>query len=352
MRSRIENPSIPAWSCDELDSACPPEIDAPYFDPDLDAWVVSRHADLLAVFHESEMAPGHVERKALSESPDDGSRLNMRAETTDALSTARLRVWREALTAEAVSCANGLPAVGPIDLVAGHARPLCLSLAAMVTGIARGDAEKLEKSARIISAATAAPEDASLRDAATSAAAALRVYFPSGPEPMRESGLVGLSQTLPCILGSAWYALTQFPDQWTLLHRHPELIDHAIEELLRYAGPVRILFRTAMADLYLNDLLIRRGDRVILRVFAANHDPARFVDAGHLDCVRRDTAHFAFGAGDHSCVAASLIRMAAKAITQPLVMRFASVRAVTAVDWQGGSTFRYPASLWVRFDAK
>ena len=349
MRDRRESPSIPAWSCDQLDSSCPPQVDAPYFDPDLDAWVVSRNADLLAVFHEPAMAPGHAERETPS-TPDDSSRLKMRAETAGKLTSARLLIWREALLAEAISYASCLPTVGPVDLVAGYARPLCLSLAAMVTGITRADADSLNELARTISAATAAPEDSSLRDGAKSAAAALRSYFPSGPEAMRESGFVGLSQTLPCILGSAWYALIQFPEQWALLHCHPELIDHAIEELLRYAGPVRILSRTAMADLSLNGRLIRKGDRVILRVFAANHDPARFSHGAHLDCVRRDTAHFTFGAGEHSCVAASLVRMAAKVITQPLLERFASMRAASAVDWEGGSTFRFPASLWVSLD--
>ena len=352
MRDQRESPSIPAWSCDQLDSDCPPKIDPPYFDSNLDAWVVSRHCDLLAVFHESDMAPGHAEREALSEPHDNRSLLKMRAETADALPPARLRAWREALIAEAFSCANGLPAIEPVDLLAGYARPLCLSLAAMVTSIPRVGAENLEKMARTVSAATAAPEDTSLSDAAKSAAAALRGYFPAGPEALRDSGFVGLSQTLPAILGSGWYALTQFPEQWALLHRHPELIDHAIEELLRYAGPVRILFRTARSDLYLNDTLIRKGDRVILRVFAANHDSARFVHARQLDCVRRDSAHFAFGAGQHSCVAANLIRMAAKVITQPLIERFAAIRLVRTVDWQGGSAFRFPAGLWVCFNPK
>jgi len=188
MRERRESPSIPAWSCDQLDCSCAPEIDAPYFDRDLDAWVVSRHADLLAVFRESAMAPVHAERETLAESPDDNSRLKMRAETASALTPARLLRWREALSAEAISCVNRLPAVKPVDLVAGYALPLCLSLAAMVTGITRADADSLNKLARMISAATAAPEDKSLGDGAKSAATELRGYFPSGPEPMRESG--------------------------------------------------------------------------------------------------------------------------------------------------------------------
>ncbi len=351
MPARRDDVSIPAWSRDQLGSVHPPELEPPYFDTELEAWVLSRHADVLAAFHASSLVPKSTDANNFSESSDDSAWLRMRAETSNALSTARLRPWRESLTDDACSCADTLPDRQPVDLIAAYARPLCHRFAATVTGVSPDDAENLEDLARVISAATSAPENQSLVDAAKSATAKLRTYFPSGPEPMRDSGFVALSQTLPCILGNSWYALAQWPNQWSLLHGHPQLIDQAIEELLRYAGPVRILSRTATTDIYLNDTLILRGDRILLRIFAANHDPERFDRATEFSCTRHDTGHFTFGAGAHACVAANLIRMAVKTMTVPLLQRFVRANPVRDVDWQGGSIYRFPASLWVSLDA-
>jgi cytochrome P450 len=347
MQARRDDPSIPAWSRDRLDSSSPPEIEPPYFDNILEAWVLSRHADILAAFRASSLAPASPGSKQVSEPSDESGRLKMRREAIEALSPARLRTWRGQLTPEVHALAGNLPTEGPVDLMEGYARPLCLSLAAMVTGISRSDAEALHESAKRVSATAAEPYDPILRVSAKSANAELRGYFHSGPEALRDSGFVALSQTMPCILGGAWFALMQHPQEWSLLHRQPGLMQQAIEELLRYAGLVRILSRTAMRDVDLNGALIRKGDRIILRIIAANRDPERFPHPNRVDVMRRGAQHLTLGAGSHACVAASLIRMAAIAITRPLVQRFASANLALPVDWRGGSGFRFPKSLWV-----
>jgi cytochrome P450 len=352
MHTRRDNPSIPAWREDQLDSPSPPQLEDPYFDDVLKAWVLSRHADILAALHSSSLSPA-------SHASDDGSqlssesaeceraRLKMRAEAMASLSPAQLRAWREQLAPAARALASSLPLEEPVDLISAYARPLCLSLAAIVTGISQSDAEHLCERARRISAAAAEPYDPALRRSAKCASADLRNYFPSGPEPLRESGFVAISQTMPCILGNAWFALMRFSQQWNLLHRQPELAEQAVEELLRYAGLVRILSRTATTDIDLNGALIRSGERIILRIVAANRDPERFADPNQVDLARRDAGHLTLGAGPHACVAANLIRLAAIAITRPLVQRFASANLSRPIDWQGGSGFRSPKSLWV-----
>jgi cytochrome P450 len=351
MPARRDDLSIPAWSRDRLDSPSPPEIEAPYFDETLESWVLSRHADILAALRASSLTPVSPSSKQASEAPEESVRLKMRAETTEALSPAQLRVWRDKLTPEANALAASLPIEEPVDLMDGYAQPLCLSLAAMVTGISRGNAEGLYEPGYRVSAATAEPYDPALRAGAKSANAELRECFHSGPEALRDSGFVALSQTMPGILGNAWFALMQYPREWSLLHQQPGLIEQAIEELLRYAGLVRILSRTATADLDLNGAFIRKGEHIILRIIAANHDPERFPHANRVDVTRRDAGHLTLGAGPHACVGAGLIRIAAIAITHPLVQRFASTTPARPVDWQGGSRFRSPKSLWVRLTA-
>jgi cytochrome P450 len=352
MPARRDDPLIPAWSRDQLDSSCPPEIETPYFDKLLSAWVLSRHADILAAFRASSLCPSGPSPKEGSEPFDESLRLKMRAETMEALSPAQLRVWRAQLTREAQALAGNLPIEEPLDLMDRYAMPLCLSLAAMVTGISRYDAEGLCEMAQQVSATSAEPCDPALRVSARSANAALRSRVHAGPEALRDSGFVALSQTIPCLLGNAWFALIQHPQAWKLLHQHRGLTEQAIQELLRYAGLVRTLYRTATADTDLNGYFIRKGERVILRIIAANHDPDRFSCPNQLDVARRDGGHLTLGAGPHSCVAAGLVQMAAVSITAPLLQRFALANPARPIEWRGGSGFRSPRSLWVCLTAR
>jgi len=347
MPAKRNNPKIPSWSHDQLDSPTPPEIEPAYFDSELNAWILSKHADILAAFRVSTLVPTSPHEKNSANPLDDTIRSKIRTETMEALSPTQLRAWRDQITPEVDALAGSLPTAQPLDLMHDYARPLCLSLAAMVTGISRDDATRLYEKAHDVSAAAAEPYDPTLRAGAKAANAKLRTYFHSGPETLRDSGFVALSQTVPCLLGNAWFALMQHPHQWSVLHQQPALTEQAIEELLRYAGLARTLTRTATADIDLNGSFIRRGQRIILRILAANRDPERFSHPHHVDVTRSDAGHFTLGAGPHSCVAAGLIRMVATTITRPLLQRFGPPTPARPVEWQGGSGFRFPRSLWV-----
>lgn len=342
-----EERAKPAWTGDLLESDLTPEIEPPYFDPLLDAWVLSRHADILAAFRSPGLSLAGPNHKKRAESDDESSRLKMREETLQALGPARLRAWRERLAPQVQALADTLPVSRPVDIVGEYARPLCLILAAIVTGIDLSVARSLEEKAQLLSAAAAEPYDADLHACAKSANADLSTHFRSGPEPLRGAGFVALSQTLPRMLGNAWFALLRHPGEWSHLHRQPELMEQAVEELLRFAGLARILFRVATQDVDINGSLIRGGERVILRVIAANRDSERYPNANQLDITRRGGGHLTLGAGLHSCTGASLIRMGALAITSPLLQRFAGAHQEQPVEWHGGSGFRSPVSLWV-----
>jgi cytochrome P450 len=346
MPATREIPSIAAWSQDRLDSPVPPENEPAYFDEALEAWVLSRHADILAALRAPGLATASSEGE-LSGVDDIGAR--MRAEAVEALNPAQINRWREELEPECAALAATLRAEAPVDLIAEYARPLCLASAAIVSGVSRELAHSFEPNTRRISVATADPEDDLLREHARHAAKELGGCFSSGPKSLRELAFVALSQTMPCLLGSAWFGLIEHPRQWSLLHLRPELTAQAIEELLRYAGLTRTLSRRASSDLDLNGVTIRAGERVVLRIFAANRDPARFAQPNQVEAVRRDGGHLTLGAGKHACVAANLIRTIAIAVTLPLVRRFAGAVLGRPVDWQGGSGFRYPKSLWVHF---
>jgi len=248
------------------------------------------------------------------------------------------------------SLADSLPTDEPVDLVTKYARPSCLALAATVTGIDPRDAERLDRIAEPISAFAAEPYDQVLRSRAKAAKVELQSCFHREPEFLRHSGFVALAHTMPRLLANAWFALLQHPQEWGMLHQEPGLTEQAIEELLRYAGLPRILFRKASEDIVLGGSHIRKGDRIVLRIIAANRDPERFSNPDQVDLTRGGTGQLTLGAGPHSCIGASLIRMTAVMISRPLLERFVRVNLSEPVEWQGGSGFRYPASLVVSLE--
>jgi hypothetical protein len=98
MPTKPSDPFIPSWSQDQLDSPSPPE-EAAYFDHLLNAWVLSKHADILAAFRASSLAPTGPHQRKTVEPSDESGRAKMRAETMESLSDATT-AWREQITHE------------------------------------------------------------------------------------------------------------------------------------------------------------------------------------------------------------------------------------------------------------
>jgi cytochrome P450 len=321
--------------------------DQPVFDPDRQAWVVDRYADVVAAFRCPHLAPGGARAEPRPSLPDPAHSRRVRAETRAALSPEQLRIWRTHLCGVANSSVNKLPAGAPVDLVAAYAQPVCLAFAAMVTGIDLKDGDALFAIAIPISESAADPFDPVLKERAREATTQLRPWFSSGPELLRDSGFVALALTLPRLLANAWAALLESRASWPELHRNPALLEYGLEELLRHAALPAVLFRTATQDVELNGRHIRRGERMVLEIETANHDPDHFDRANEVDLARRGNQHLTFGVGPHSCVGAGLIRMAALAITAPLLQRFSAADVAGKVEWAGGPGFRFCKSLWV-----
>jgi cytochrome P450 len=352
MRATRDNPSIPAWRSDEQGSPDrsldPPELEPAYFDHALQAWVLSRHRDILAVLRDERAAPASVKSGEAIAPANEELRVRLRAQTLETLSPVLLRQWRQALQPELRRLLQNLQEGEPVDVLAAYARPACLALAAIVTGISHHRAETLCEHARRVSAHAANPYDDSLRAPSEISQGKLHEgHFHAECEALRDSTFVAISQTIPCMLGNAWYALLQHPEQWRLVHEHPELTEQAVEELMRYAGLTRLIGREATEDLDIHGSMIRKGQRIILRILAGNRDPQRFHDPNSVDVTRPAAGHFALGAGAHSCVGASLIRMSLVTVTTPLLSRFSSAALARPVEWQGGAIFQSPQALWI-----
>ena len=335
----------PAWDDGGQDGVFRLRAAQPYFDAQLDGWVLSRYADVTAAFHCPDLVVVGSTNKERNPSVDEAARLRMRAETREALSPAKLRFWRKQMLQHGRELVAQFGHKQPVDLIRDYAQPLCLELALLATEPDSASVRHLTALAAQVSLAAAEPLDAELKSQSKAATAELRPFFNRGPEPMRESGFVAISQTLVSLLGNAWFALASYPQEWRRLHAQPVLVARGVEELQRFAGLTRLLFRRAMADIKVNGISIRKGDRVVLCLLAANRDPERYPDAHELSVIRTRISHVNLGAGLHACVGAPLVRVAAIAATQALVERFSSVELMEPIDWCGGSGFVSPLAL-------
>jgi unspecific monooxygenase len=121
--------------------------------------------------------------------------------------------------------------------------------------------------------------------------------------------LVAGHETTVNLIGNGALALLRAPDQLALLRQRPELIGSAVDEFLRFDGPVQITQRVAMEDIDLFGHEVRKGDEIMLILGAANRDPAVFAEPHRLDVTRDARKHVAFGGGIHHCLGAVLARM-------------------------------------------
>ncbi|MFX0580223.1 cytochrome P450 [Nocardia nepalensis] len=112
------------------------------------------------------------------------------------------------------------------------------------------------------------------------------------------------------MLGNGIVLLTSHPDQLELLAAQPELWPRAVEEILRYDGPVRMTGRISSCDVDIADQRIKSGSLILLSLAGANYDPAVFPDPDRFDVTRANAAdHLSFGSGLHGCLGATLGRL-------------------------------------------
>jgi cytochrome P450 len=125
------------------------------------------------------------------------------------------------------------------------------------------------------------------------------------------------------------------PEQADWLRADPSLLPSAVEEILRYAGPVHTTRRVARTDVSINGAEIQSGDVVITLLAAANRDPAKYPDPDRFDIARNPTDHLAFGDGIHFCLGASLARLEGQIAIGTLIKRLPNLRLVGEPEWAG-----------------
>ena len=162
--------------------------------------------------------------------------------------------------------------------------------------------------------------------------------------------IVAGHETTVSLIGNATLALFEHPEQRAVLERDPALLPRAVEELIRYDGPVeRTLNRWAAVDVELRGRTIRRGQSVIVVLGAADRDPERFAAPDTLDLsAERDARHLGFGRGSHFCLGAPLARLEAEIALGTLLRRLPGLRLAISPEelrWRPVPLFRSLAAL-------
>lgn len=151
-------------------------------------------------------------------------------------------------------------------------------------------------------------------------------------------------ETTVNLIGNTVLALLEHPDQLKALQKNPEMISTAIEESLRYNGPVEFsTSRWAREDLVFQGKDIKKGDLVIIALNSANHDPENFKDPEIFDITREKSPHLAFGKGIHHCLGAPLARLEGEIAINSLIQRFPKVNLnidKNELEWRPGMIVR------------
>jgi cytochrome P450 len=147
--------------------------------------------------------------------------------------------------------------------------------------------------------------------------------------------LAGHETTMNTI-GSGLLALLRDPQQWQLLIDDPALIPNAVEEILRFDGPVLNHRRVAKVDTSIGGVDIPAGSRIMMCFAAADHDPTHFGDDAESFRVDRSEAelHLAFGKGAHLCLGAPLGRLETQITLELLTTMTPNMELVPDQDLQ------------------
>jgi cholest-4-en-3-one 26-monooxygenase len=147
-------------------------------------------------------------------------------------------------------------------------------------------------------------------------------------------------------------AFLENPDQYQLLVDKPELMDSAIEEILRWASPVMYFRRNVTDDLDYKGNALKAGDKVSIWYVSANRDEDVFTDPFTFDITRSPNDHIAFGGGGpHHCLGSNLARMEMRLFFEELTRRVPKVESIGAISRLRSNFIGGIKHLPVRFTA-
>jgi pimeloyl-[acyl-carrier protein] synthase len=335
-------------------------------------WVLTRHADVLAVLRDARMSrdPRRSERVTLLRAsaevdellaaeeaapsmlfvdPPDHTRL--RTLVNKAFTPAAVERLRPRVEELVAGLLDRVAEAGAMDVVEELAYPLPVTVICELFGVPEADRDRFRAWSRGLVHLLDPLVASDALERALQARKALRDYLggliaerrahPTGDlltaliaaedqgHQLTEAELVSMCvlllvaghETTVNLIANGMLALLRDPAARARLEADAALARGAVEELLRYDSPVQFTSRHALADLDVGGHQVRAGETVVAVLGAANRDPARFPDPDRLDLARAPNRHVAFGGGIHFCLGAPLARMEAAIAIPALLAR-------------------------------
>lgn len=155
-------------------------------------------------------------------------------------------------------------------------------------------------------------------------------------------------ETTTNLLCNALVALDRHPAELARLREDPSLVNRAVEEVLRFEGPIKVIIRWVVEDHEREGRQVKAGDRVFLVQQSANRDGGTFADQDRFDIGRAtQPLHVGFGRGIHACLGAQLARIEARVALPRVLARLGGVRVLGDVTWRPNIASRAVTGLRV-----
>ncbi|MEV0972776.1 cytochrome P450 [Microtetraspora glauca] len=236
---------------------------------------------------------------------------------------------------------------GPIDLVRAFALPIPSLVICELLGVPYADRKKFQRDSAVLLSLDSTVEEveAAMNDLLDYLDELVRrkraepdddlVSALATDTDLTDEELTGVTtllliaghETTANMLALGTYALLRNPAQLAAVRDKPEVVEDAVEELLRYLTVIHIgPVRAALEDVEIDGRLIRAGESVTLSVSAANRDPERFPEPDQLDVTRHAGGHLTFGHGIHQCLGQQLARTEMRIAYPALLRRFPGLR--------------------------
>lgn len=342
-------------------------------------WIITRYEDAVQILKDPRFSKDMVRRygaenqsifsnNMLFSDPPDHKRL--RGLVQKAFTPKLVADMRSHIQDIADELLDNLPSQEKMNLIDDFAFPLPIIVISEILGVPLEDRDKFRIWSNTIIDASIA-ESAELfeqhareftdyltawfakvrRDPGTDLISQLVIAEESGQQ-LTEQELLGVvslliiagHETTVNLIGNGILALLEHPEQRELLINQPELIHNAIEEMLRYNGPVEFsTSRWALEDIEFRGQRIAQGDLVIVALDSANRDEQQFKDADIFDITREKSSHLAFGKGIHLCLGAPLARLEGEIAVSTLLNRFPNIQLqadVNELEWRPGMNIR------------
>jgi cytochrome P450 len=375
-----------------------------FFSPSVDAWVVTRHQDAVAVLkdhrrfsvaiYQARAATHTPETLAiLRQSPisarslllmDPPEHTRLRSILSRTLSAQRTAALEPRVRALSMRLIDELRPLGRADLMARFAEPFPILVIGSLLDVPQADFPQLQawSTDRVALLFAEVPPDA--QPALARSALALEQYVVDMAGRRRQalgsdlaSDLIrsaeedgaplsameaaatlrlllaaGFETTIK-LLGNTMLRLLSDRRCWEDVVEHPECIPHVVEEALRLDGPVLATMRRARETVEVGGATIPEGAMVHVVVGSANRDGALCPEGGTFDHHRELTApHLSFGFGIHFCIGAPLARLEMRIALEQLAERLASLRLAPdqRVQYDRNLLLRGPRQLQVEWD--